>query len=247
MTEKLLVLITGANQGLGYHAARQLASTGQHHVLIGSRSSSKADEAVRSLLEDGTIYASDISPLQIDMNSDATITAAAQLVQEKYGRLDILMLNAGILNGEGSMREQYAQVYDTNVFGAAVTVDAFLPLLRRSTLTGGKRIAFTSSGLGSFHLAMETSDLSPKNFADVTIYRTSKTAVNMVMGCYARMLEDEGFVVSASDPGYCATSINGHSGVRSAGDGAKVLVRTVTGSKEEVHAKVIEENGIVEW
>jgi NAD(P)-dependent dehydrogenase (short-subunit alcohol dehydrogenase family) len=71
-----------------------------------------------------------ISPIQIDVDSDLSIAAAAGNVEKTYGYLDILMLNAGILGAEGSTREQYARVYNTNVFGSVVTVDAFLPLLR---------------------------------------------------------------------------------------------------------------------
>lgn len=244
MSDKLLVLITGANQSLGYHAAQQLAF---HHVLLGSRDISKAEEAIRTLTRVGGVDPAYIEPIQIDVNSYSSISAAAQVVEQKHGRLDILMLNAGIIGAAGSKRDQYTQVYNTNVFGAAVTVDAFLPLLRRSTAPGGKRIAFTSSGFGSIHLAMEKDAFNPKASPQVSIYRSSKIAINMIMAVYAKMLESEGFVVSASDPGFCATNMNAYSGVKDASEGAKVLIHAATGEKKDVHGHTINENGVVQW
>ncbi|TKA69242.1 hypothetical protein B0A55_04265 [Friedmanniomyces simplex] len=96
-SEKPLVLITGANQGLGYYAAQQLASTG-HRVLLGSRDLSKAHKAIEQLLADDSVKLSkdSLEPLQIDVTSDQSIQEAAKTVEDKYGRLDILMNNAGI-------------------------------------------------------------------------------------------------------------------------------------------------------
>jgi len=247
MTNKLLVLITGANQGLGYNAAHQLAATGNHHVLIGSRDATKAAQAIKKLTTEDGVDPANISPLQIDVNSDESISSAAHIVEQGFGRLDILMLNAAIVNAEGSTREQYQQVYDTNVFGSVVITNAFLPLLRKSTVPGGKRIAFTSSNFSSIQLAMEVDNMSPKTFPAFNVYRSSKTAVNMIMCTYAKMLEGQGFVVSASDPGYCATNINGYSGTKHPREGAKVMVHAVIGEKENVHGKLINEDGAEPW
>ena len=247
MTSKTIVLVTGGNQGLGYYAIQQLSATGRYHILMGSRDFGKAEKAISSLNEDQSVKANpeSVEPIQIDVGSDESIEKAAKTVEEKYGRLDILMVNAGISRAPGSPREHYRQVYDTNVFGAAVTVDAFLPLLRKSTAQDGKRIAFTSSGLGSLQLALESNgQFSGVNFP---IYRSSKTAVNMVMVHYARLLEGEGFVVSASDPGYCATNLNGHRGLKDPRDGAKVLIKAATEAKEKVHGRIIDKEGPEQW
>lgn len=160
MADKTLILITGANQGLGYYATQQLAATGKYHVLMGSRDLSKAEKAIQSLASDSSmkVDGKDIEPLQIDVLDDSSIKAAVETVEKKFGRLDVLLNNAGVLlaqeagaNGSGpSLRELYRQHYEVNVFGAAVTTDSFLPLLRKGK---GKRIAFTSSGLSSLTLA----------------------------------------------------------------------------------------------
>jgi len=187
---KPIVLITGANQGLGYYAAQQLASTG-HHILLGSRDLTKAHKAIDELLADDSVKVSNenLEAIQIDVISDSSICEAAATVEAKHGRLDILMNNAGIAlpqsaaaDGTGpSLRELYQQHYDTNLFGAAVTTDAFLPLLRKSTVQGGKRISFTSSGLSSIEWALTLGE--NMNGANYGIYRSTKTAMNMVMVC----------------------------------------------------------------
>lgn len=120
-----------------------------------------------------------------------------------------------------------------------------MPLIRKSIAAGGKSIAFTSSGFGSIHLAMENEDVNPEAFPQVSIYRSSKTAINMIMGVYAKMLESEGSVVSASDPGFCATNMNAYSRVKDASEGAKVLIHAATGKKKDVHGHLINENGAV--
>ncbi|KAK1823438.1 hypothetical protein LTR12_002067 [Friedmanniomyces endolithicus] len=253
---KPIVLITGANQGLGYYAAQQLASTG-HHILLGSRDLTKAHKAIDQLLADDSVKVpkENLEAIQIDVTSDSSIREAAATVEAKQGRLDILMNNAGIAlpqsaaaDGTGpSLRELYQQHYDTNLFGAAVTTDAFLPLLRKSTVEGGKRIAFTSSGLSSIEWALSLGE--NMNGANYGIYRSTKTAMNMVMVHYACLLEKEGFVVSASDPGYCATqgtNLNKYNGHRDPRQGAKALVLAAVEPKEKCHAKVIDDEGKAE-
>ena len=207
----------------------------------------------------GPANVTNIEPIQIDVTSDSSIHQAAQTVEEKFGYLDILMNNAGISraigvhddekpNEDGSgpgLREQYRQQYDTNVFGAVMVVEAFLPLLRKSTGPGGKRIAFTGSTTASIKLASE--DTASLNGKHHRIYRSTKTALNMLMVSYARGLEDEGFVVSASNPGYCATNLNLHRGFKDPREGAEVLVRAVVAPKEDVHGKLVTIDGVVPW
>lgn len=246
-SDKLILLITGGNQGLGYHAIQQLSATGKYRILMGARDVKKAKAAIETLADDHYVNAhpEDVKPVTIDMSSDASIEAAVQEVEQKFGRLDILMVNAGIGHAAGTTREQFQQIYDTNVFGTVVTVETFIPLLRKSTLPGGKRIAFTTSDLGSIEMALESDGLySAKNFP---YYRSSKTAVNMMMASFAKQLEGEGFVVSAANPGFCGTGFNNNSGPKDPREGAKELVKAATGRKEDVHARVVSEEGVSPW
>ncbi|KAF2165711.1 hypothetical protein M409DRAFT_55593 [Zasmidium cellare ATCC 36951] len=260
-SNKLLLLITGGNQGLGYYAAKQLSASGRYHIFLGSRNFQKAEQAIASMKTDDSSPSNtaNIEPIQIDVNDDASIQAAADYVLQKHGYLDVLMLNAGISRAAGvesdlgpnedgsgpSLREQYRQQYDTNVFGAAVCVDSFLPLLRKSTAPGGKRIAFTGSSTACLELAR--TDPTHLNGKHYRLYRSTKTALNMVMVSYARELEDEGFVVSASNPGHCGTNLNLYKGLKDPREGAKVLVECVEGRKEDVHGFLVDESGKLDW
>jgi NAD(P)-dependent dehydrogenase (short-subunit alcohol dehydrogenase family) len=246
-TSKPIILITGANQGLGYYTAQQLASTGSYHVLIGSRSTEKAHAAIDQLLKDPA-YAIDkenLGILQIDVADDNSISTAAAEVQKRFGKLDMLLNNAGISGNqaatpEQTLREAYQEQFNTNVFGAAAVTEAFLPLLRKG---GSKRLAFVSTGLSSLQKAADGTQPMSK----FPLYRTTKAALNMVMLYYAHKLENEGFVVSAPAPGFCATNLNGGAGKKDPRDGAKMLVKALLGDREEVHACVVSESGREPW
>ncbi|RMX90063.1 hypothetical protein D0869_00392 [Hortaea werneckii] len=218
-TDKLITLITASNQGIGYHAAAQIAASGQHYVLAGARDKTKGQRSVDSLISEG-VPSENVEPVQIDVDSNDSISAAAKVVEENFGRLD------------------YAGVYNTNVFGAAVTTEAFLPLLRKSTRPGGKKILFVSSGTSSLSTALAPDSVIPAHMH--SNYRSSKTAENMVMAGFATLLKDEGFLVGAICPGFCGTNLNGYQGPKKAEDGARAIVRAATeeGLREAVHGKL---------
>lgn len=183
MSSKTLILITGANQGLGYYAAQQLASQGKHHVLLGSRDFSKAEKAIQTLISDTTLKVSgeDLTPIQIDIDDDASIAAAVKAVEDKFHKLDILLNNAAIAfaddeaykAGGSTLRKFYRQHYETNVFGTIATTEAFIPLLRK----GEKRLAFTSSSVGSLHQAAEDNMIPgvSAQFSPLTKHFTNST------------------------------------------------------------------------
>jgi NAD(P)-dependent dehydrogenase (short-subunit alcohol dehydrogenase family) len=101
MSDKLLVLITGANQGLGYYAAQQMSATGKYHILMGSRDLAKVEKAIETITDDKSANAnpSNVEPIQIDMSSDESIEAAAKKVEEKYGHLGQYIEYIAALNG----------------------------------------------------------------------------------------------------------------------------------------------------
>lgn len=92
MTSKPIILLIGANQGIGYHAAHQLAAKGDYIVLLGARDASKGAEAVQKIIDDKDteVDEENIIPITIDLTSDESIFAAVKTVKEKYGRLDIV-------------------------------------------------------------------------------------------------------------------------------------------------------------
>ncbi|KGO64728.1 Short-chain dehydrogenase/reductase SDR [Penicillium italicum] len=246
---KPLILITGANQGLGFATAQQLASTGQYNLLVAARSQEKAEGAVKQLQETSTDGS--LTPIVIDLDQDESITAAAKFVEERFGSLDILINNAGINRSSdpnATLRESYRAVFETNVFGVAVMTATFLPLLRASKYHD-RRIVNVSSGLGQIGMAYSpTSDYSAKIW-QLPVYRSSKSAINMISAVDTVSLEKENILVVLAAPGFCRTNFGGGQGVKSAEEGARPIVRAATeGSPKELYGKLVDdENTLVEF
>lgn len=91
-----IVLITGANHGIGYETAKAfLQSQNPYHILLGTRSLQKGDEALQNLRAECPNVMNSIELLQIDVASDESITRAFEVVKKGHGRLDTLINNAG--------------------------------------------------------------------------------------------------------------------------------------------------------
>jgi NAD(P)-dependent dehydrogenase (short-subunit alcohol dehydrogenase family) len=219
MLKNRVAVVTGANKGIGLEIARQLAREGIT-VYLGTRDEVRGRAAAEKLRAEGL----DARPLALDVSDDASVAAAADFVARDAGRLDILVNNAGIAIDDGPpsrvSMEAVRRTYETNVFGVVRTTQALLPLLRRSE---AGRIVNLSSGLGSI-----TRNSDPAwEFAAVKFlaYNSSKSAVNAITVQFAYELRDTPIKVNAADPGYVATDMNRHQGVRSVEQGAATPVR----------------------
>ncbi|OQE44494.1 hypothetical protein PENCOP_c002G08427 [Penicillium coprophilum] len=246
---KPLILITGANQGLGFATAQQLASTGKYNLLIGARSQEKAEGAIKQL--QGFSTDSSLTPIVIDLDQDESITAAAKLVEERFGSLDILINNAGINRSSdpnATLRETYRAVFETNVFGVAVMTATFLPLLRASKYHD-RRIVNVTSGLGQIGMAYSPNSEYSARIWELPVYRSSKSAINMINAVDAVSLKKENILSVLAAPGYCRTNFGGGNGVKSAVEGARPIVRAATeGTAKELFGKLVDdENTLVEF
>ncbi|PGH15412.1 hypothetical protein AJ79_02388 [Helicocarpus griseus UAMH5409] len=194
MANPMVILVTGANQGLGYYASEILAKSGNYIILIGSRDLNKGQEAAQKILQEpGNPSSTKVEAVQIDLSSDESIHLAAKYVGERYGRLDILVNNAGYYDfregtdGGPSWRQIFHEQLDTNLIGQEIVTQEFLPLLHKST-EGARspRIVFTTSTLGSLTMASD-GDGNPVKLQH-KLYRTSKSALNMLAVTYANQL-----------------------------------------------------------
>lgn len=236
-----IALITGANKGIGFEIARGLGAR-KILVLIGARDESRGKAAAAKLESEGI----DARFVPLDVTNKETIARAAQWIGDQFGHLDILVNNAGI--GEWGPKPsdvdlaKVRTVYDTNLFGPMAVTQAMLPLLRRSK---HGRIVNVTSSLGS--LSMASDPKSPISQFLALGYNTSKTALNSMTVQFANELRDTSIKVNAVCPGYCATDINGHSGPRTAAQGAIAPVRYATLADDGPSGGVFDENGPVAW
>ncbi len=200
-----LALVTGGTRGIGFETARQLASQGVH-VLLAGRDRGKAVEASLKLQAQGL----PVEAIALDVTKPDSITAAAQEVAQKHGKLDILVNNAGILVDDaakgvsGQSLQTWRNTFDTNVFGLIETTQAFLPLLQKSD---AGRIVNVSSLLGSIS-EHQNPESFIYEFKGVPAYNVSKSAVNAWTVHLAHALKDTGIKVNAIHPGYVQTDMN---------------------------------------
>ncbi|SDU49003.1 SDR family NAD(P)-dependent oxidoreductase [Jiangella alkaliphila] len=243
MNDTTIALVTGANKGIGKETARQLAAAG-HTVVLGARDAGRGRAAAA---EELTGLAGDVHVVELDVTDDASVAAAAKTVDGRFGRLDVLVNNAGIALGWATPSETSVDdvrgTYAVNVFGLVAVTNALLPLLRRSA---AGRIVNVSSDLGS--LTRQQDPASPfYGQLPLVAYSSSKTAVNGVTVAYAQELAAAGIKVNAVNPGYCATDLNGHSGHLSAADGARVVVRAALVPADGPTGAFFTDGGTLPW
>jgi NAD(P)-dependent dehydrogenase (short-subunit alcohol dehydrogenase family) len=200
-------LITGANRGLGFEAARQLVAAG-HQVWIGARDDARGQQAADAA---GARF------VRLDVTDDASVAAAAERVEA----LDVLVNNAGISGGRISPSDatpDLMRTFETNVFGPVRVLRAFIPLLEKSPVPV---VVNVSSGVGSLNLAADPG--SPWREAVFPVYASSKAALNMLTIRYAAAFPR--MRINSVDPGFTATDFNEHRGTQTVEEGAEVIVR----------------------
>jgi NAD(P)-dependent dehydrogenase (short-subunit alcohol dehydrogenase family) len=215
-----VALITGANKGIGFEVARQLAKCGCT-VLLGARSSDLGERAAAQLRSEDL----DVRFVELDLARQETIAAASRRIETDFGKLDILVNNAGIADqadGPPSTANVDAveRTLKTNFLGALSVTQVMLPLVRKSSQG---RIVNVSSGLGSltFHGDPAWEYASVKFIG----YCASKAALNMLTVQLAYELRDTPIKVNSADPGYTATDLNGNRGIQTVEQGAAETLR----------------------
>jgi NAD(P)-dependent dehydrogenase (short-subunit alcohol dehydrogenase family) len=241
--ERPIALVTGANKGIGYEIAAQLARLGMT-VLIGSRDRKRGEEAAAAL----RVAGGNVRCVVLDVTDMATIRTAVEDISEQCHRLDVLVNNAGVTGPRGLCTadlDVVRAVFETNVFGVVAVTNAMLPLLRRSS---AGRIVNLSSSVGSL---ARTSDLtSPFAAVPPSAYGPSKTALNALTIQYAKELRSFGILVNAADPGGAATDMTrslGYQMSRSAARAASVAVRLAVLGADGPTGEFFDDQGRVPW
>ena len=132
--------------------------------------------------------------------------------------------------------QMFRSVYDTNVFSVVTVTNAFLPLLQSAP---AGRIVNVSSSMGSLGTNYFRLELAP--------YSSSKTALNAITLHYAKDLANTKIKINLICPGYCATDMNNHKGVRSAAQGAEIAIKMATLPDDGPTGSYSDHNGSLPW
>ena len=227
------VLVTGANKGIGYEVARQLAGKG-FHVFIGARNRDAGRKAAEKIAK-GSGQA---TFLEIDVADNASVTAAAREFAKVANHLDVLVNNAGIIvEGDNSILEisdeLLRKTLETNTLGALRVTREFVPLLKKSK---APRVINVSSGGGQ--LTGGADGWSPG-------YCISKTALNGVTSQLATALPK--FAVNSVCPGWVRTDMGGQGASRSVQEGADTIVWLAADAPQKLTGKFLRDRKEIPW
>ncbi|MUN38500.1 SDR family NAD(P)-dependent oxidoreductase [Actinomadura litoris] len=243
----MIVLVTGANKGIGRAVAEEFAARG-HTVLVGSRDPERGSRTVDELRMPGR----DVRLVVLDVTDGKSAREAARSIGTDVGGLDVLVNNAGMT---GDLTRQapaeadldvVRQVFETNVFGVIAVTNAMLPLLRRSP---APRIVNMSSSVGSLSRMSDPAHYLAE-MPGYAAYPTSKTALNSLTVQYAKDLRHEGILVNAADPGACDTDLTrplGRPILRTAADGAAIVVELASLGPDGPTGGLFNDDGPVPW
>ena len=236
-----VALVTGANKGIGFEVARAIAQAG-YTVLLGARNPTSGREAAAILTGEHL----DVRFVELDVTRMESISSAAARIGADFGKLDVLVNNAGIADPQDGppSRANVAvieRVLRTNFLGAVAMAQAVLPLLRKSD---AGRIVNVSSDLGSI-----TRHGDPTwKYAQVKVlgYCASKAALNMFTVQLAFELKAQGITVNSVNPGFTATDLNAHRGQQTVEEGAAEVVRVAL-QEHGPTGKFLETGGELVW
>jgi NAD(P)-dependent dehydrogenase (short-subunit alcohol dehydrogenase family) len=238
---KKTALITGANKGIGFEVARQLAKAGWT-VLAAARNQELGKQAVSTLKSEGL----DVHFIHIDLDSPQTATVAAELIGKQFGRLDLLINNAAIAGSNDGPPSKVSvdtmeTVMRTNYAGTVAVTQALLPLLQ---LSPAAQVLNVSSELGSVSLHNNPD----WQYAPVKLlaYCASKAALNMFTVQLAYELRETKISVNSINPGYTATDLNQNRGTQTVAEGASEIVRVAL-LEPHVTGKYLETKGEIPW
>jgi NAD(P)-dependent dehydrogenase (short-subunit alcohol dehydrogenase family) len=220
--KKKVAFITGGNRGIGLETARQLGKQ-DVKVVIGSRDLKKGKEAADELRADGA----DVETIRFDINKQSDYKEAFNYFDKNFGKLDILINNAGAMkeaigaanNASSVSVAILRETFETNFFGAIELTQVLLPLLKKAPEA---RIVNLSSILGSLALHSD-----PKSFiydAKTLAYDASKTALNAFTVHLAHELRDTRIKVNSAHPGWVKTEMGTDAAPMEIPDGAKTSV-----------------------
>lgn len=212
-----VILVTGANKGIGLEIVRQLSKLG-HNVILTSRNEDLGLKSLNSLKEEGLI----VDYCKLEVTDNKSIENAYNYVKNKYAKLDVLINNAGVfLEGEGNNSffncniDLIKDTMEINFFGALKVSKIFVDLLKASD---DPRIINMSSGMG------QLSEMGGGYIG----YRISKASLNALTKIMSNELRKYKIKVNTMCPGWVKTDMGGPNATRELSQGADTAVWLAT-------------------
>jgi NAD(P)-dependent dehydrogenase (short-subunit alcohol dehydrogenase family) len=224
MSDNRIALVSGANRGLGLEISRQLIARA-YTVIMGSRDLAQGEAAAENLRNGNA----ELHVVQLDVTDPASIAAAGKTIEERFGVLDVLVNNAGVLlESWGTLPsditlEQMRATFEVNYFGLFEMTRACLPLLRKSA---AGRIVNMSSDMASIGTIDDPNSVVYAVWAPA--YQASKAAVNALTVLFAKQLKETTIKVNSASPGWARTAMGGEEAPLSAAQGADTAVWLAT-------------------
>lgn len=227
--DKKVVLVTGANRGIGKEIARQLAEQ-DCQVIVAARNLAAAEDVTKQI-------GYDAFALLLDVADEQSVKQAAKIVTDKFNRLDVLINNAGIMGNDSMLSfdlDQIASTMNTNFTGPIRTTKYLMPLLKKSP---DARIINLSSGMG------EINSLYSGGYA---AYRLSKTSLNAFTVLLSAELRSSNVKVFAMCPGWVQTDMGGKGAPRTVSKGAETAV-WLAADKHVISGKFYRDKKVINW
>ena len=236
MDPNKIALVTGGNRGLGLETCRSLANLG-YRVLMGCRDLDAGIEALLSLDNDR------INAVQLDVSSKQDIDNLVQLIETQYGKLDVLINNAGVLL-DAKLGEP-ASIVDAdvdvvmqslriNTVAPIAIINAMLPLMEA---VDDARIVNISSGMG------QLSDMGSQYAG----YRISKAALNAATLIFAAELDPSKFKINAVCPGWVRTDMGTENADLSVEEGVDTAVWLATSADAQQTGGYYRNRELIDW
>jgi len=227
-----IIVVTGANRGIGLALTRVLLTNGKTVVAICRR-----PEESSELKQLAVLHPEGLDLIKCDVNHETELAEAATRIQKRHGKLDVILNNAGIMPEAGD--ESILNIdlgvlrlaYETNVLGAARVIRAFYPMLARSERP---RILNVSSGLGS---------VSTKDDHGYYAYSISKAALNMLTRAVAHEFAPRGITTVVISPGWVRTDMGGEEAQLSPEESAESLAKAIDRIDPELNGQFLDRYG----
>ena len=233
MAKNKIAVVTEANRGLGFEICRQLVIKGVR-VILSARNEAKGKEAAENLKKEGL----DVDFHQLDITDKNSIQLFTEYVKIKYGRLDILINNAGILMDSPDFCtavdiDKVRKTFETNVCGTLSISQELIPLMEKSE---NGRIINISSRMGALSFMGK----------GAPAYRISKAALNALTRTLAIELKNTRITVNAMTPGLIKTTMGGEKAVQPTIQGADTVVWLAIGDNMQT-GKFFSERKEIAW